>query len=404
MINIDDIEESSGITVDSSHYGYNLFNTIMERYEGKDKRFLKCEKCLQDIIDTIKEKGPASIVSKTNKANQELCKTLESIFKIKKMSLIWKFGGINAYTFVASSFTKEKVNKNYKSGKDNNSLKIFTAVYTEIVTICNLNARELLATILHEIGHNFYLCTLGLLFDTLQCIMNPLSYLILIPLKHGMIKLDELQNYLYGKFPEISEKVGYIYRIKSEVMLFLGKFNTLSVFYKIVFNGARLVTHPSRLFKYGDEKGADSFATKYGYGPDLISALKKFEMAENSVYGKLVQTSPFIEVTADIISLQDEIFSCMAFDPHPSNYQRAQSTLKKLKKDYDNGDFPPEMKKDLERQITEMEETIKTVAVINESSDAPHIKQTIYDMMSKVTGGHTDYREILNFYFDKKSF
>ena len=54
--------------------------------------------------------------------------------------------------------------------------------------------------------------------------------------------------------------------------------------------------------QYGDERGADTFAAMYGYGPDQASALRKFETVENSGYGRVIAkggtvTSIYIDIT-----------------------------------------------------------------------------------------------------------
>ena len=93
----------------------------------------------------------------------------------------------------------------------------------------------------------------------------------------------------------------------------------------------------------------------------------------------------------------------MTLDPHPSNNQRAASMLKKLQKDLDSGDYPPEMKRDLQKEIDRMQKAFDTVNDSNVQSNV-QIKKTWYEIMNQITKNHTDLREIFNFYFEDGGF
>ena len=80
------INENASLWGGGVNYGYNLFDLIMERYEGKDKRFLKCEEYIQEMIDVVKEKGPTAI-HKDCEQNVKLMKTLIDIFNLRKLDI-----------------------------------------------------------------------------------------------------------------------------------------------------------------------------------------------------------------------------------------------------------------------------------------------------------------------------
>ena len=158
------------------------------------------------------------------------------------------------------------------------------------------------------------------------------------------------------------------------------------------------------ILRYGDEKGADSFAARYGYGEELISALKKMKVPSYSAYGSLVNKTGVGRIVGDLTELQCDIIGGLLLDPHPNADQRASAILKKLKSDLAKGDYPKEVKKELEADIARMEKCHETVNMINDDPNGPNIRKGIYDMVNQATDGHSDLREIFNFYFDSFRF
>lgn len=154
---------------------------------------------------------------------------------------------------------------------------------------------------------------------------------------------------------------------------------------------------------YGEEKGADSFAAKYGYGADQISALHKMEHPPKIIGSKVYKTNNTTALIDDLVTLIFDIISGMMLDPHPNNNQRAQSILKKLKNDLKTNEYPIEMKKDLEREISRME---KACNVVTDSlrKDDVKLRKKWYVVIDNITKGHSDIRETFNFYYDSFRF
>ena len=171
---------------------------------------------------------------------------------------------------------------------------------------------------------------------------------------------------------------------------------------KVIIKFPKLENALYNLITYGNEEGADSMAARYGYGPDAISGLRKMILMENSVYGKIRNETAIGSVYYDLVDLSSDLLSMMTLSSHPSNNQRASNTLKKLKKDLATNDYPPEAKKDLEREIKRMEEMYKLVNTNNSSTI--QLKKGWYDVINKITNGNSDFREIFSFYFDSFSF
>ena len=158
------------------------------------------------------------------------------------------------------------------------------------------------------------------------------------------------------------------------------------------------------ILKYGDEEGADSFAARFGYGPEQTSALRKLKVVENTKYGKVLKNGGTgISLYHDLNALSIDIINMCALGSHPNSSQRASSMLKKLKRDLASGDYPQGMKKDLENEIDRMEK-MYNIAAKNSSSSNVQVRQAWYDTINTITKGNSDFREIFSFYFKQNQF
>jgi hypothetical protein len=78
--------------------------------------------------------------------------------------------------------------------------------------------------------------------------------------------------------------------------------------------------------------------------------------------------------------------------------------LDKLKKDYAKGQYSPEAKKELEREIKRMEEAYENAVKLSVNEDGPNIRKGIYQVLDDITNGHSDLREVFNLYYDAYRF
>ena len=111
----------------------------------------------------------------------------------------------------------------------------------------------------------------------------------------------------------------------------------------------------------------------------------------------------FGDIIMDISTISCDLVSMMTLDPHPSCSQRALSMIKKLKQDLDRSEFPPEMEKDLRDEIARLEKAYNTLQD-PENGGSVALKRGWYTILDHITKGHTDFRELLNFYFDSFRF
>lgn len=130
---------------------------------------------------------------------------------------------------------------------------------------------------------------------------------------------------------------------------------------------------------YNNEKIADSFAAELGYGVQLASGIDKmYRSMEYNVPGAK-QSSQTMANIEKITYLPINLLSNL-FDEHPSTNIRYELYYKELINDLEKGYFDPEMKADLEKNISDikdyMEVSEKSKNVIN-NSDNPDAERSV---------------------------
>lgn len=395
-----------------SHNGESLMTAVYEYYAGRSKELIKCEGYLNNIVNKIGvgendfdfEKTP---ISRSDKDHRALEQELAKFFKVKEVCIYWEGGSINAYTVCNSKISTINAKKNLFDGKGNN-MKINIFIYQNMVSACGLTGGELLAIILHEIGHNFYWCPVQVVNEIVLTVCSLGTLPLLRFIVKGMYKIKgEVKDWIRDNVPVLQNVADAYNRLVVE-------FGLLNKPFTAINNVLTLMTNPgviakyianSNPAKYGEEKGADSFAAKYGYGPEQASALRKMSAPENSVYGEIIgSTSDIGNIIGDLVELECDIVSMVLMDPHPNVNQRAASMLDKLEKDYKKGDYSPAAKKELEREIKRMREAYDNAVIISTNEDGPNIRKGLYAIIDDATGGHSDLREVLNFYYNSYRF
>ena len=217
--------------------------------------------------------------------------------------------------------------------------------------------------------------------------------------------IDMLYDKIKQKFPDVAKYIDQIGDIVANSQEIVKPVRLIKTIVDLM-NGSELISHGLfGIADYGNELAADSLAAKYGYGPELITGLKKLQRPINTTSNYVREhTGTFGSVMTDLVELSCDILAMMSLDPHPNDNQRARSTLDKLKRDLKKGDYPPEMKRDLEKEIERMEKTYNTVNDVSYGDKNVQIKKTWYTILDTVTRGHSDVRELLTPYWNLFTF
>lgn len=270
----------------------DMTTTVNETYFGKSKELEIIEKSFDKAIQS-KDKIDASSLG-------IVAKQLQKKFGFDNVSLgIDKSPGLNAYTYIDIADIKKmkiKTSEGYKAlpGNTCSILVVFSPAMLSGV----LSGKELTAITLHEIGHQF----------ASKRILNSSSLRYMASYIRGLSELDKIIRIASQETNSIADMFMMIRRVISKLTedaVFAIKYviNTLILLKDILktptlkdtYNLIGDSTKFSRIMNYInnfdkvkkpikvhdlEEEMADSFATIYGYGPELASALTKIEASD----------------------------------------------------------------------------------------------------------------------------
>jgi len=260
-----------------------------------------------------------------------------------------------------------------------------------------LNAEELLAIILHEVGHNMYASPLNFLSKNLvQMLLDVCKFPVLYSEINKSIERG------FDESPGAKKFLTITMDIIQEIDIFFKSLQVINYnnLIEYLMKPEQLISLISfgNIFGYTDEKYSDSFATAYGYGPALSTALNKFEKMEGVGMNKLINSIPVLNWYNDFNKVLFRIL-IGAFDPHPHTSARIAAQLHKLKKEINDPNLDPRVKKEIQKDIDVLEDFINNEYLnINKNSNISRIFTWMTNYISiRVFKGRVDIREI----FDK---
>ena len=373
---------------------------VVEAYAGKPREFIDCEGYIKEIIKEINEDHSSLNLKRSRNVYREnpYCKKLENtltkFFGVKEIRIYWYNGAINACVIPTSSIiTSVRRNK-----KDFSKAVFNICIYEELVYYAKLNESEIMATLLHEIGHCFYVSPLMIISELLSIPALPITLLRKILTINGLDGYDFLKN----RLPFIANLTTLISDIKIQYNQFskfnLKRYNPIPVIQKMKNPTLPIILS---IAGYGDERGADSLTAKYGYGADQAFALRKMERAEGTIAGKIQNDTFFGSIFGDISEITLELYAMMTLDVHPNTDQRTNSMINKLERDLNNGDYPPKVKKELEMEIERLKDAHEH---LNDNDNRIAIKKVYYNIINTITKDHSDIRELLDKFYIRYEF
>ena len=265
---------------------------VNETYFGKSKELEIIEKSFDKAIQSKDKIDAASLGT--------VAKQLQKKFGFDNVSIgIDKNPDLNAYTYIDIADIKKmriKTSEGYKA-MPGNTCNILI-VYSPSMLSGVLSGKELTAITLHEIGHQF----------AAKRIANSSSLRRMASYIRGLSELDKIIRIASQETNSIADMFMMIRRVISKLTedaVFAIKYviNTLILLkdilktpnlkdtYNLIGDTSKfsrimnyiknfdMVKKPVRVHDL-EEEMADSFATIYGYGPELASALTKIEAAD----------------------------------------------------------------------------------------------------------------------------
>lgn len=291
--------------------------------------------------------------------------------------------------------------------------------------------REIMAIILHEIGHNFsntinddmyglsalskVINFLSIILLSIMSIKNPFGVeaKVLVSTSNTVQRFCiEVNNKIRKNNPEIVNSIYFIKDVVANIKGIVTEINIAQVFLlslfglpvaQMAYNILRIittkVTNPILLVKlilgYKDEKLSDNFATMYTYGADLSSALIKMEEE-----GHGYKVSKFINTKTGLLGSYYNLMTLIIeilltpFDEHPTTIARVNNQLIYMEKELNKKDIDRNIKKKLEKDIASCQASVdKLTRIENSVFDDPKYISRAYNLfMYNFCGG--DIREL----------
>jgi hypothetical protein len=339
-------------------------------------------KKMEDSIGKIREGYGRYKDNSATKEVQEFNRLMESQFGMEVFALqIETSSEVNAYTItIASRFdmlyeddfaslVELDKKKGYRFVKDN-GLCVVVVIYGGLLTNPNLTNAEILAVILHEVGHNFAdfisndlrIYNANYLKQYLDLTVIDILLNFGVKAAIGFSAFKKTNNNEYVKEVEKNRKyrsfeafkTGVKNKIednKNSIKSFLYRL-TGGINFRIQKLGISYDSLEKNSIRKQDEIIADKFATINGYGPELQSALAKMTLISGR-QEKFVEKIPFIGALINLSYAQalDDIYK---FDEHPQLMQRINSSLSALEFELKKKDIDPKLKKVIQSQIDDI--------------------------------------------------
>ena len=418
------VQENTNI-LNEAYFGSKPVEKILNQLSIARKKYLTNDKLFQD------KRYETDI--NTDPEVMKLNKLFEDTFGFKSFGLyVYNTAIINAYTIspgyrIDSGNLIDKLKSSSKGfsydKKDN--ISCIVTIYSGMFCNADYTDREILAIILHEIGHNFtpaidpitnafYLPTRFVYYiititDFILLLSNTDIYIkqLFSGTNFSLEAYNKLNEKINKNFPELKNAINFFTKyfkmfkdLYSDLMqAFHAIFvlsNPLGFTIKILYGVISNLNNIILLFpRHRDEKIADSFATMYGYGADLSSALNKFEK-NNLIISGAITNSPIIGSIYNLCMIPTE-FIAYLLDEHPTTIARINNQLDYCKSEFSNANLDPKLEREIQQNIRDLENLITRYNPKNNTNvfeDPMAIKRIYAYVMLKLCGG--DIKELFN--------
>lgn len=396
---------------------------LLESYYGKNPLLLKCEEDLKILKENfLKTNGN---INNSTTEIEDICRNFSTLFGFEKsyLKVVAEERYMNAFTipyFIKESYAKN--NRFFDLERSQYGIKYkdpkgkFLYVYINSYLFRNCSVERIMAVILHEIGHNFFLVKEQITNANLHLgVDNNLAILKFLnskgwsseSVRYASMYMCEVVNYLDDAQMETlksmkdkldnraNDKAVKEYKVSKNIFIkaikifkrFIGTFlsNSLGILSFLLFpiayvnsirnQNKQLQKKAEREQAYNAEKFSDNFASAYGYA---LGVAETFNGA-NSLNEKLYSKIPILRINDELDRTLNNFFNYYS-DEHPDSYTRVLDSLNKLKFELNNN------KDSLNpSQIAEIEETIKDIETILKKT--PLYKKIIRSMFNSMRIG-----------------
>lgn len=330
---------------------------------------------------------------------------MEHFFNINTFSLhIINSPHVDAYTYpITLNITKpiqqahyDKSTFKFKSA----NIVIMVNISSAIIFNDNFTTEEVMAIIMHELGHNYY-AALNKRFGVMEQLLAIVNFFIYfsnvntiiyelgidkayIKYEQEMKKSGKL-SILVTSVEFVENIIDFYNSIKCSISKLLDRLS-LGIIYiplsVVVLLRSRLNISPLSLLDfaigYNSEKIADNFATMHGYGPALSTALHKLDHASLSKIDKSLDRIPIL---SNIYNLNIQIAQIILspIDVHPTVLARIDDQLALLKYEVNKGGIDPKMRDAILKDINNCQRAIDELTTLENGIADKDAVQKIYN-------------------------
>lgn len=361
---------------------------------------------LQKQITKLRNKLAFKPVTSNTNMDPEVLKfnrLAESIFGFNSFSLYIQPNNMpNAYAFPVDTYFADDERKKilnavissptgFKYDKAFAQVNLVIAIHTGLLEMTEITDEEIMATILHEIGHGFF----EAITDN-ECEFSTARKIIAMMTDVTKFAKDKVAH---GKF--VTEKI-----IDMELSRFNGMISGVAkhlnkvknkIFKKFVHESMEDNMKKNRI-DYTNEKFADTFAAMYGYGEECHSGdIKIFNVITKEFYG--VKTYSHLAEIVKMYKMYSEDFLAYILgiqDPHPAELARIKTTADYLKRELAKEGLDPKMKKEMMDQLNKVYDLIEAYKNFPKDQDSMRILRLYHIKLYEKFGGDRRERDTDN--------
>lgn len=401
-----------------------FLNYYLEVYFGENSNIKKMQQCITNLRKDVFKYG---FTSKFNSHPEvkKFNRLAEDEFGFKTFQLYIDYDNevdascVPIYLELMQTGKKFQNNliitKNGYKYKKEAGYVVLCVITTGALLSKDVTDREVMAFILHEIGHNFQMA-----ISDYQCmILAPKKILTYIQDLDFISSKEENIEFIQNLIVEglVITKIGRVlWRFLDDIMMQYPNLYHLSEMvsslmsilqypidkFKMFINLMKMVPKMPMWLKkklspenliilflkgaYREEKIADNFATIYGYGPDLASLMSKYTSGD-SVLNKLK-----IPIISPLLGL----FQCTMItlltlpDEHPHTITRVKDQSDYLKEELKKEDLDPKFRKEILEQIEEIDAIVDNVISLSYEgalTDYQYTNHLYQLLLYKIFGG-----------------
>ena len=388
---------------------------VLESYFGKTKTLQECELILDKIIKIIRKNPKANIIG--SGLNRQLESLFEKQFGFKKVCINFSLDnfvydlirgdhvdGPCTYPSCTAFFDPNcrldstLASKNGYYDKNHEHV-IDINIPIEFLFTADWTGAELLAILLHEIGHNFDMSPYRLVYEISRIYLEFYTAILLSDAYKYMKQVKDGSKIMMRSFIDtmvtelrlIAGNTEFIKKTANKFNILWDNFTSQIPIYKgirVILAKAKqyidmvdsiltiksVFTEFIKLYNFSNttniskffftiitrksEKFSDSFVATYGYGAEYVSSMEKISKSSAAPLSKNKTLMTKCSILRDILISKYTLLSAFSVPSHGSGVERAQYNINHLKKELKTADLRPEVREQIEKDILQSEKML----------------------------------------------